>query len=211
MLKRDTTFWLIDRNLQRDSKNTIHCRTRIIQFIESLVKSQRLLRASVINCLYALEIIFFIFFPSYSNIILFYHRFSVNAQGQVFMTTPPESFPDSEYLVVILVQDNGLPPRQATAHVRVILPALTPTGDPPITATGSLPKTPTITATEAPTNAAVKEEPNDVVPIVLGVIAAVLLFVVIVLAILLVRRWVFFGVPTVPDAFTWLQENWSHL
>ncbi|XP_064615102.1 uncharacterized protein LOC135479231 [Liolophura sinensis] len=95
------------------------------------------------------------------------------------MMSPPEAFPDSEYRVVILVQDDGLPPRQATAHVLVNLPALTPTGVPPITAT--------ITTTEAPTNAAVKEEPNDVVPIILGVVAAVLLFVVIVLAILLVR------------------------
>lgn len=92
--------------------------------------------------------------------------FAINAQGELRISANQDNLTENQYDVVVIVTDNGVPSRQSSAVVKVKFPPLNPTIG----------------------NVTMKEAGSDVVSICLGVVAATLLIIVIILTVYIVRR-----------------------
>ncbi|XP_071085163.1 protocadherin gamma-A4-like isoform X1 [Haliotis cracherodii] len=92
--------------------------------------------------------------------------FAINAQGELRISANQDNLTENQYDVVVIVTDNGVPSRQSSAVVKVKFPPLNPTIG----------------------NVTMQEAGSDVVSICLGVVAATLLIIVIILAVYIVRR-----------------------
>lgn len=98
--------------------------------------------------------------------IVFCSLFAISQVGVVSLSGSESDYVNDEYVVVISVKDNGTPQRESVAVVTVAFPARV-TKD---------------------TKALEMASSNDLIAIILGIVAALLLFVIIFLVIYIIRR-----------------------
>lgn len=106
----------------------------------------------------------------------FEELFSINRQGWITITAESAQLTRDSYSLLVYVTDDGVPPRQSTVLIEVIFP---PTGAtfPPRT-------TPTLPVAEA----VVAQTDDNMVTIILGAVAGVLLVVIVILVVYIIWR-----------------------
>ena len=104
-----------------------------------------------------------------SHISIFSSLFAINAAGEVYIVAPPEDLLEDTYGLLITALDDGYPPRQSSGLLTVKFP---PSGVVRTTQTAAV---------------RTKEE-DDMLPIILGAVAGVLLVVILIMAVYIIWK-----------------------